>query len=144
MRKKAKVLFVTLLVVILAAIIGCSTVQDAVTPCYIDKDCGTYADSEMTMFTPYTSLFDAKRISARMAYINAVGELQYAFLNDSLNDHMAKSESFKQTVFDPTGPLGGLLIGLPTFGLGAMLVSKPEDKKKIIELEKANGNSGKA
>lgn len=140
MGKKLKLFVVSVSIFLLATILGCSMFQDVITPCYINKNCATYADTPLKMFTPYTSLFDAKRIAAKMEYINAVGTLKYAFLKEVLDLSIVGSEQFKQKVFDPTGPIGGLLLALPSFGLGALLVSKPEDKKKIATLEKTNGN----
>ena len=149
MSKKQKLL-VGVLILFVVTLVSTSCIQDAVTPCYIDPDIGEYTGDNMTSWLPWTSIWDADRLAAKMKFLHDANltELEraaeddtkyYGFLNDALILDRADAVIIKNTVFSPEGPLGMLLSGLPMFGLGAMLLSKPSDKKRIAELEKSNG-----
>lgn len=120
-------------------ILGCSAFQDAITPCYIDIDAATYANEPLTEILPYTTLFDAKRIRAKMDYIFESTKLKHFYLLSEMDYHIANSEQTKQMVFSIEGPIGLLAAGLPMFTLGWIGLSKPGDRKRITELE----NGGK-
>ncbi len=119
---------ITLASLILVVLLGCSTVLDAVTPCYIPEQ--LEYTGELWSPVPYTTLWDAERI-ARRTY----------FLLEELDIGITAAREFQHHLFNPTGPLGLLLVGGPAFGLGSLLISKPKDKKRITELEH-NGNAG--
>lgn len=149
-KKIVSTLMMTLIAIVLAAFIGCSGFQDALTPCYIDESVGEYTEEEMTSFLPYTTLFDAKRLKRCMDWMHltkqeAFQRLQeddvmlYTFLNDGMVLGMQDAEQFKHTVFDPTGPIGLMMTTLLGGTLGATLISKPGDKKEIEKLK--NGNT---
>ena len=149
MSKKQKLL-VGVLVLFVAALVSTSCIQDAVTPCYIDPDIGEYTGDNMTSWLPWTSIWDADRLAAKMKFLHDANltELEraaeddtkyYGFLNDALILDRADAVIIKNTVFSPEGGLGSLLLAGSGFGLGSLLISKPEDKKRIVELE----NGGK-
>lgn len=120
---------VTLAVLILTVIMGCSLAMDAVTPCYVPPQLKPFADEPLLFFIPYTTVFDAERILKKMY-----------FFESGLNISISASRELQSNVFNPTGPLGLLMVGGPALALGALGISKPKDKKKIVELEK-NGKS---
>ena len=150
MRKLLKSILMTLPVLFLLLLLGCSMFQDAITPAYIEPDAIKYTGEKATSFLPYTSLLDAYRIDNRMNYVHELTQIEYerlaaddtmeyGFLKDSAITNIAAAAEFKQMVFDPAGPLGLLLpAGFGTL-IGATMISKPDDRRKIIELEKKNG-----
>jgi len=132
---KLQKLFMFISALFLLIVLGCSAFQDAITPCYIDPDVATYANEPLTEMLPYTTLFDAKRIKAKMDYIYDSSKLKHFYLLGELDYHILGAEETKQMVFSPEGPIGMLAIGLPAFSLGWLGVSKPADRKRIVELE---------
>ena len=118
---------ITLAALILVVLMGCSMVLDAITPCYIPPQLGEFVDEPMTSFVPYTTVFDAERMLRKMNYF--AGGLKIS---------VAGSRELQQNVFNPTGPLGLLMVGGPALALGALGISKPKDKKTIEGLK--NGN----
>lgn len=145
---------VALIGAIVVLFVGCSAMMDGVTPCYIDEDAGTYAqEPNLTSFLPYTSLWDAKRIEARMEYAHTLNQLEllrlaeddditYSFLKGQHTINIKNAEEFRDTLFDPAGPIGLLLPLIGGGALGALLIPRPGDSKKLRELEvlKVNGN----
>lgn len=140
--KVCKVVGITLVSLFFVILLGCSAIMDAVTPAYINPQVAKYADEPLTIFTPYTSLWDAKRINNKLDYMHLVKQASikkmaedddraYAFYNDSIDISIAGGEEFKGNVFSPTGPLGVLLAGIPGFTLGWLGLSKPSDKRKL-------------
>ena len=151
MTKKQKLL-VGVLVLFVVALVSTSCIQDAVIPMYINPDVGEYAGENMTSWLPWTTIWDGDRLAAKMKFLHEANLIEleraaeddtkyYGFLNDALVLDRADAVTIKNAVFSPEGPLGMLLLGLPTFGLGAMLMSKPSDKKRIADLEKSNGSN---
>ena len=132
-------LLTTAATLILLVILGCSLVQNSIVPCYIDEDAAAYADAPLTQLMPWTTIQDAERIYARMEYVHQIKQLGYHFLRNSLSAHLADAEQFKQVAFSPSGLLGLLLPAGMGAILGGYMISKPDDKKKITELQ--NGNS---
>ena len=140
-----KKMLIALCVFGLTIILGCSSFQDAVTPCYISEESIEYADTEPTIFLPFTTLFDARRIGAKMDFIyyrdQLVDKMQYEYLKGVNSFHIGVAEEFQERIFAPEGSIGLLLTTLMGGTLGTVLLSKPEDKKKIKDLEgKVNGN----
>lgn len=149
MNKKQKLL-VGGLVLLVITIIGCSSVQNAVTPCYINPDVGEYTGEGMTSWMPWTTIWDADRLAAKMEFLHDANLTElaraaeddikyYGFLNEALILDRANAVTIKEAVFDPSGSVGMLLAGLPMFGLGALLIRKPGDNKLIKELENGKG-----
>jgi len=141
-KKLLSTLGITLVSVFFVILLGCSAVMDVVTPAYINPKVAEYAEESLTVFTPYTSLWDAKRIDDKLDYMHLVKQASlkklaeddnraYAFYNDSIDISIAGGEEFKGNVFSPTGPIGILLAGIPGFTLGWLGLSKPSDKKKL-------------
>lgn len=116
---------ITLAVLILTIVMGCSLVMDAITPCYVPAELGTFVGEDMTSFVPYTTVFDAERMLRKMYY-----------LAEGVNMGITGAREFQAKVFNPAGPLGLLMVGGPALALGALGISKPKDKKKLVELEK--------
>ena len=148
--KRLSVLIVPLLALLLVAFFGCATFQDVVTPCYIEPDAMTYSGVEPNdckVLGLFTSLWDAKRLAAKMDY--TADEKQkmltraivdnvdrHAYLAGNQIKHITDAEEFKATVFSPNGPIGMAIPALMGLGIGAFGISKPKDKKKIVDLEK--------
>jgi len=148
-----KVSLLSLPVLALVIFMGCSMVQSAIIPCYIDPNQIEYTGEKATSFLPYTTLFDAQRIDNAMDYVHQTKQVRYArFAEDdnletthlkSLSTvYIADAQELKNIVFSPESPLGLLLPSGLSLLAGATLLSKPSDKKRITELEtKLNGNA---
>ena len=123
----------------LAALFGCATVQDVITPCYIPKASVKYANSEATSFLPFTTLFDSKRIQAKMDYVHAVNQvsdkMEYEFLKGLNTFHAEAAEQLQAAMFSPEGPIGLLLPTIFGGTLGALLIKRPGDKspKELVK-----------
>lgn len=131
---KLKKISVWLCVLGLTMMLGCASFMDAVTPCYIPKEVIKSADVDLPLipWMPYTSLFDARYVKTKIYF-------QYLLHNNLITSSIQTSEAFQQKLFSPEGPIGLLLPGLMCGTLGALLIPRPGDKKKIAELEKKNG-----
>ena len=135
-------LIATVTVFLLIVLLGCASFQDALTPCYISPAVLNYADANGTTILPWTTLFDAKLVMAKMDFRHSWNQLsdrmQYEYLKGITRFHIAGAEELKASVFDPTGPLALLIPTSLAATAGALLFSKPTDKKKIKELEIKN------
>jgi len=150
MVERLSVLIVPLLALLLVVFIGCASFQDVVTPCYIDTDAVAFAGQEpndVKVLGLYTSLWDAKRLAARIDYVADENQKQltrmlvdnvdrHAYLAGNHVKYIADAEEFKQTAFSPSGPIGMMLPMATAFGIGALGISKPKDKRKIDSLNK--------
>lgn len=142
-----KTLLVTLFVILVLAFVGCSGLQDAFTPCYVDPAGIKYSGQPATSFMPWTTVLDAKRIKAYMNFVHVQyqnacdrlkkdDKLRHAFLLDSVDHGIADSVQLQKLAFSPTGPLGALLLAGGGLGIGGFLIKRPGDKsKKQIERE---------
>lgn len=140
--RKLRMLFLGFLVLLVVGFAGCVAFQSSITPTYIPEECIEYADVNVPMLMPYTTLIDAKYVQESMNLRKKVGDLRYAWMKGSLSMHIYNAEQFKDVVFDPQGPVGLLLPMLSGLGFGWLGLSKPDDKKKVQDLEKKlNGNS---
>jgi hypothetical protein len=155
MGKKLQLTIALLAAMLLAGFLGCSAFMDAFTPCYIDPNQISYADANATTFLPFTTLWDARRIGLKTDYMHLVKQvnierlgvtdtMHYTFLKNVQAIHIAGAEQFQQVVFSPSGPLGLLIPTILGTTVGAFLISKPSDKKKIAELQVANGQTNGA
>ena len=144
--KKIQVLIASASVLVLAGMIGCAAVQDAVVPCYISPLSIEYAKAEPTVFLPFTTLWDAKRIDMKMDFIHlsnqVADKMKYDFLKGLNIVHMMPAQELQAALFSPTGPLGLLLPGLSGTGLGWLLLKRPGDKS-VKDIEKENGINNK-
>lgn len=129
MNKKTK-LFMGFLVLFLIVFMGASCVQDAIVPTYIEPDLMTTYEAEPVNGL-YTTLFDAKRLQKNIAHKLEYQKLVAKQGQKDLNISIASGEEIKDVIFNPTGPLAAMLIGLPCLGLGRYLRSPREQ-----ELEK--------
>lgn len=137
---KLKKIITWLCVFGLTFILGCSAFMDAVTPCYIPPASLDYInETDPTIFLPWTTLFDAKQIDMKVDFVHIFNQttdkLNYGFVKGLNTFHIGAAEQLQATLFSPEGPIGLLLPTLMGGTLGALLISKPGDKKKIVELE---------
>lgn len=150
MNRYFKTIIVTLSTLILVVFFGCSMMADVFTPCPIQPAAGEYANEPLLDFMPFTTLYDAKRIDAKLDYQHDLNQITFARLSEDDNSkygfvkdvHITNMQSgleFQQVVYSPTGPIGALIPTLTAGTLGALLISKPADKRRIKELE-TNGN----
>lgn len=140
MGKKLKIVLVGFAGLMLLVIFGCSAMQDAVTPCFIEEDAIVYSDEEATSFLPFTTLWDAKRIMRGMDHVYLINQktlhrliededIKYSFLREIQNVHAKSAIAFQESVFSPTGPIGFLMTTLFGGTLGALLIRRPGDIK---------------
>ena len=127
MNEKVKALIVSICIFGLAVILGCASVMDAITPCYIPQEVidVTGIDIPVISHMPYTSLFDARYVKTKLDY-------QYLLHNNLMTASIYASEQFQQTLFSPTGPIGLLFPTLFGGALGAILIKRPGDIKKEV------------
>lgn len=141
MNKKLKALIITICAIGLVALFGCSAVMDLATPCHIEPELIEYVDEEPTSYLPFTTLWDADRLSAKFDYLHQVKQIDYQRLAEDDNifvdyitsvqsKHVVGAKQFQKTVYTPNGPVG--LLATTLFGgtIGAILIPRPGDKKK--------------
>jgi len=142
MAKQIQNFIATVSIILLVILLGCSALQDPLTPCYISPAVLKYADANGTSLLPWTTLFDAKRVTAKLSYVHSWSQIsdqmEYEYLLGIQRFHNAGAEELKATLFSPTGPIGFLLPASLAGTAGALLISKPSDKKKIKDLETKN------
>lgn len=136
MNKKQKTLTV-LMVMGLAVMFGCSAIQDVLTPTYVNEEAAEWAGVPTKLLMPYTTLFDAKRVGQAIDFKLTIERIRGGYYKSITNLSILAGEEIKATVFSPDGPIGLLLPTLFGGTLGAMLISKPGDKKQIKDLEKS-------
>lgn len=135
--KTITILVITLLIVFL----GCSAAQDSIFPCYINPEAKVFADANTPLLMFWDTIVDAEYVEARMEFVNAASQLKYGYLRADLTTHLARANEIKSVVFSPESPLALLIPAIGGVALGTYGLSKPSDKKKIVDLEKANGNN---
>ena len=134
MSRKLQGLLASIAIFGLAVILGCASIMDAVTPCYISPASLEYAEAEPTTFLPFTTLWDAKRVDKKMAYVHLINQttdrLQYGFLKGLSSFHITAAQEFQEVLFSPTGPIGLAFPMLFGGTLGALFIKRPGDKSK--------------
>jgi len=138
MNKLEKIITI-LVVTFLVVFLGCSAAQDSIFPCYINPEAQAFADANVPLLAPWTTITDAEYVEARMGYVNAAQQLKYGYLRADLLTHLARANEIKSVVFSPESPLAYLIPAIGGTAFGIFGFSKPSDKKKITKLEKANG-----
>ncbi len=130
-----------LAVVMILILLGCSSAQDAITPCWIPERMGEYTGEPMKLFMPYTTIADAKRLAEFMAYESETRQIDFMRLSEDdiryvdmmqkiQRGHLRRAAELKQELFSPTGT-GSILLGmLPAGILGSVLIRRPGDVKK--------------
>lgn len=156
MKKVMKTLALILIVVIELAWFGCATVQDVVTPAWIDPVAAEYADVNIPSVMPYTSLYDAKAVLRGMNFKHTMNQLMAAramedddllfkHIKDEHILHIKEGQEFQQEVFSPTGPIGIALasLGFGTLGTiaGGRLIPRKREKELEAEIEKLYVNN---
>lgn len=157
-------LVIPFFVLVLVAMLSAGCFQDLLIPTYVGPEAKKYDPagdandlSDMNSITsifPWPTLWDAKQLAKRMQRKNEVeqrdiGRLlvdkasHYAYVAKAHYTNIEDAENFKKTVFSPTGPIGLLVPTLAAFGIGAMGITRPRDKRKlkakdkvIVDLEK--------
>ena len=141
-------LLVTIASLGLVIILGCSAMQDAVTPCIVEEGTKDYTGQPLKKIMPYTTLLDSKRIAAWTDYTHETrqakyrrmaedDDMLYGFLIDRSAVHQQDATRFQQAVFSPEGAIGLLFPTLLGGTLGALLIKRPKDKSpKEVETEK--------
>lgn len=127
---------ITLVGAIVLLFIGAGCIQDGVIPTYVDEDAAKWANVPTKLFLPYTTLWDAKRVMYAIDYKLAMERMTGGYYKGITNISIMAGEELKATVFSPDGILSMLMIGGPMLALGTYGISKPKDKKRIVELEK--------
>jgi len=134
MNGKLKTAIIAVCIFGLAVILGCASFMDAITPCYIPPKAAEYADANVPIMLPYTTVFDARIVDKKMDYMHFINSMtedaKYEYLKGMTAFHIQASEEFQQAVFSPEGPLGLLLPTLFGGTLGALLIKRPGDKSK--------------
>lgn len=141
---------VLVLGIIVIVMVGCTAWQQGLTPAYIDPVAIEYSETGATVFTPYTSLWDAYRIDRELDYRHVVNQvevyrhieddnLRYDHIKNAMQVNIQSAEELRGTIFDAESGILPLLLAGSGFGIGALAVSKPADKRKITELQ--NGGS---
>ena len=54
--------------VVLVTVLGCSAWMEGITPAHVDPAAIEYANVSPTIYTPYISLWDARRIQRKMNF----------------------------------------------------------------------------
>lgn len=146
--KKLKTIIVGVCVLALAMMLACSSMQDILTPAYIDPAAIAYADANVPGMLPYTSLFDARKVSHLLDYRHLIKTMledaEYTYLKNITTMHIQASEEFQERMFSPTGPFGLLLTMVPAGVLGTMAGGRYIKRKGDLTKEEheiaMNGN----
>ena len=145
MSTKIQKLILAIAIMGLAVFFGCASVQDLIIPAYIPPASLEYSGSEPTTLLPFTTLFDLKRVDMKMDFVylskQTSEKIRYEFLKGVNYIHISASEQLQNAIFSPSGPIALMFPALLGGTVGGLLFSKPEDKKKIKELEKQNGKN---
>lgn len=137
--------------------IGCSAMQDAITPAYILPEAAVYADvNDTSEFMPYTTKWDLLKVDRYLDYKHQLiqidvgrmledDNLTYAFLKDAATASLQSATQLQQTIFSPTGPIGLMFPALFAGVLGTMAggkyIKRAGDKtKEEFELALKNNN----
>ena len=129
-------------VAFIVAFIGAGCIQDGLVPCHIDEEVLEYVDEDGTCYTPWTSLWDARRIKRKFEYVHDLNQMELqvllekdkklaTYLIDGMNNRIVEATEIKDNYFNPNSPIGMMLplgAGLVAGWLG---MSKPSDKKKL-------------
>ncbi len=132
---KLQKLVVGFLAGVVLTFLGCTAFQDSIAPCYIDSDCVEFADVNVPVFLPWTTVANAEYVQKKMDYIRSLSELEYSFLQGNMTTHLANARELQRITFSPQGPIGLLLPSLGCLGIGAIAIRRPQDKKQIEELK---------
>jgi hypothetical protein len=150
MSKKQKIV-VVLLGALITFMVGCSALQNVITPAYIDPNAIEYSEVDVPEFLPWTTIWDLDRVERGIEYKHYLeivrlqreiedNDFLKNWFKDSLNTSRQDAVELRDNLFSAGGPASILLTALPGLGIGWLALSKPSDKKHITELEKKNGS----
>ena len=125
---------------LLLTLLGCSAVLDAISPCYIPPMAIEYSKTDATSFLPYTTLWDSERVMLRMGWEWEKAKLKHGFIKKITLTSQDVARKFQVNVISPAITA---VFGSSTLALGWLGMSKPDDKKKLIENEAKNGKGKK-
>jgi hypothetical protein len=130
--KWIKKLPMVLAALLLVALLGCQALLNVVTPCHISQMTIDYAEAEPTSYMPWTTLFDSERIQGLARWKFQKEQLKYGFIKELLVINQFAAKELQTKVIQPaiTG-----IVGSGALAFGWLGMSKPSDKKKIIEEE---------
>ena len=151
MMSKLEKVLVGLCILLSLAFVTTGCFQDILVPAYIDPVAIEYSKEVVPSFI-YTNLWDAERVALgldqqhfliqrSLARMMEDDDTKYDFLSNAHSYNIASAKELRDNIFSPTSPLGALIPGLSGLGLGWIALSKPSDKKKIVELQNGNGKS---
>lgn len=138
MRKLLQTIVVVLAGIIALVFVGAGCVQDAVTPCYVDKTAAEWANVPTKLFLPYSTLWDAKRLANAIDYKLTIERIKGGYYKNITNLSILAGNELKNTLFKPDGLLSLLMIGGPFLYAGGKFIPRGKDRKEIEELK--NGN----
>lgn len=145
MTTKTQNILATGSIILLLIVLGCASFQAALTPCYVSPAAAAWADTKTTSIFPWTTLFDAQRVDMKLDYVYTMKQitdtLDYEYHKGITRFHKAAGEELRAALFSPTGPLALIVPTGLAATAGALLFSKPTDKKKIKELEIQNNQN---
>ncbi|MHC4464506.1 MAG: hypothetical protein ACYS30_24210, partial [Planctomycetota bacterium] len=127
MKKFLKAIGLMLAAAMILILLGCSSMQDAVTPCWIDARVGEYTGEPLTSIMPYTTIADSKRLDVFMKYQHDLNQVNYLYQMDRDVDyvdliqkvqrgHNRRAAELKGEIFSPTGT-GSILLGMLPAGI---------------------------
>ena len=137
-RSFAQTTVIVLAGLIAVIFIGAAGCQDIITPAYVDKDAAEWANVPVKLFLPYSTLWDAKRLSNAIDYKLTIEKIKGGYYKNITNISILASEEFKDVVFNPNGLLSLLMVGGPCLAAGGMFIPRGRDKREIEKLK--NGN----
>jgi outer membrane lipoprotein SlyB len=151
MSTKQRRTIITSCVSVLLVFLGCASIQDAVTPCYVAKEAKEYSDvNKPELF--FWSLWDAQKVKAKLdfrheakqiGYVRMIADdnLEYGFIANAHNINIESAKQLQQSIFSPSGAIGLLIPAASALGIGIM-IKRPGDKTptEVAEIIK-NGNN---
>jgi hypothetical protein len=141
MKKLLKYTAKGFLVLIMLLLIGCATFSELIMPCWVDPAAIEYADFNSPQLLPYTTLYDARQVLKAVSFAHLLNQrelvrdieddkLSHDYLYEAQSVHIARSEEWEKSLFDPGGPLG-IILGGGVMGSLMLFTDKPGTRKRI-------------
>ena len=134
--KWIKKLPMVLVGLLLLALLGCTALLAVITPGHVPPMLIKYAKAEPTSYMPFTTLWDLQRITRLADWEFKKEQLKYGFIKELSQIHQFAAKELQTKFMMPA--ISGLM-SMGALGVGWFGMSKPSDKKKIIEIEAKNG-----
>ena len=140
--------------ILAVALVGCSAMMDAVTPCVIEPGIIDYSGiDDASQFLPFTTLWDAERIDRAADHCHLVNQtsiarkieddtIRYDFLKKINTLNIANARQLEESIFSAESPVGLGLSMLLGGTFGALAIKRPGDvsekeTKKQEQIEQA-------